>query len=187
MLGVHAVVWAAPSTMDEPAASPPPQSRITPNMASGGRAAGEDRAVDLLIQMQSRSAGLEFNERKPLTDGRELRIRPMSSNDGRAGTQAQDSAPVNASGLFGSAAVPTTQGSRVNGNETRVNADGPTASALQGRAAKRSEPSETPWYALLPREIVEYLRENRLMVMSTAAAVALLIWAGSVAFSRHRG
>jgi hypothetical protein len=141
--------------------------------------------VDLLIQMQTRSAGLEFNERKPLSDSREMRLRPVAVPDPKAATPAENSISTNASGLFGSGATPAVQSSRLSGGETRI--DGGAAPSGVSRSPAAGAPAEPPLWMLLPREVVEYVRENRGFVLGSVSAFLLLLWGLSLAFSRRQG
>jgi hypothetical protein len=54
-----------------------------------------------------------------------------------------------------------------------------------GRGATEAGPP--PLWLLFPREVVEYVRENRGFVLTCVSGLLLLFWGCSVAFSRRRG
>lgn len=175
---------AAPTTSDETATAQEGESQtaVRPPRLAGTPV--ESRAVDLLIQMQTRSAGLEFNERKPASDSREVKLRLAPPVDAR--TQAPVSTTTtNASGLFGTGATPAVQTHRPLSGEARISSE-VAAPATGARQSAAAGPSEPPLWMLLPREVIDYVRENRGFVLGSAAAALALLWAVSLAFSRHR-
>ena len=189
-LAVPLSLGAAPSTAEDPSANPSAQHDAQPSTVSSVRAGDQSsgsRSVDLLIQMQQRSAGLEFNERRPLTDARELRLRPVAMPPGKSSqVPVSEDTKTPASGLFGSGATPMVQSNRSSGGETRVpQSEAPSAGGGRpARGASSAEPMP-PWL-LLPREVIEYVRENRGFVVACVSGLLLMFWGGSVAFSRRR-
>lgn len=178
------VARAAPTTTEEASASQQDETQSALRSARPTATPGGSRAVDLLIQMQTRSAGLEFNERKPLSDSREMRLRPVAPPDPKSTGAAENGVSSNASGLFGSGATPAVQSSRVSGGETRI--DGGAAPGNVSRSPTAAGPAEPPLWMLLPREVVEYVRDNRGFVLGSVSAFLVLLWGLSLAFSRRR-
>lgn len=153
----------------------------------------------MLVEMQQPSAGLHFNERQRAADARTRPVvSPLSSPKGLpapsnnfVGMPARaETPPVSAAGLFGTGATPQVQ--------QRQNAAGPMgpATGLGGEAvgpAPRSvsnvahgNPTLSRWLAL-PRELIEYVRENRGFVLGSVAAFLLVAWTGSLLVARLRG
>lgn len=148
------------------------------------------RTIDLLIDMQQRSAGLQFNERK-LPGRGEIKPRQASTPDvaavpglSTAGVTAAraEMPPPSPSGLFGSGATPMVQTARTASVEPRgVPGMEPAAPRRAGQSTS-GEP--LPRWLMLPRELIEYVRENRWSVLGSVAGGLLLIWGLSALFSR---
>lgn len=185
-----APVLAAPTT-ETPVVQTPQTVRTAPAAAEvrqhGKATEGDARTIDLLLQAQQPSAGLQFNERKGSSESSEGRARTTSlpnavpaSAERTPRTETLPQTPQ--SGLFGAGATPQVQNSRPMPT--------PTTSSDESSARRASSgPSGTElarWF-MLPREVIDYLRENRGFVLGCVAGVLLLAWSGSLMFSRRRG
>jgi hypothetical protein len=185
-----AVTFAAPSTpeaIDSPLSNERDE-RALPDRLRGADSNTGSRTIDLLIDMQQRSAGLQFNERQRPSGSSEVKPRaapngmaPTVATQPVAGTRAE-APPTPPSGLFGSGATPLVQTARTATVEPRGGA-GPD-SAPQRRPGATSTGEPLPRWLLLPREIIEYVRENRWLVLSSVAGGLLLIWGISALFAR---
>ncbi|RVU46110.1 hypothetical protein [Rubrivivax rivuli] len=159
---------------------------------------GETSTIDMLVEMQQPSAGLQFNERQRPGDGR---VRPTPPAGGLTqglpapgnslgNTPARaEPPPVSAAGLFGAGATPQVQQQQM----ARPAAPVAGLAAESGGPSPRSAPSEAHanpalarWLAL-PREVIQYVRENRGLVIGSAVALLLSAWMGSVLVARLRG
>lgn len=179
---------AAPTTPDAVDDTPPiaREERGLHDLRGPDHATGS-RTIDLLIDMQQRSAGLQFNERqRPVRSGE---ITPRTAVASTAEVSAMPQAPgrqaevppTPRSGLFGSGATPMVQTARAATVEPRVGAGMDVAPRRPG-VTSNGEP--LPRWLLLPREIVEYVRENRWLVLSSVGGGLLLIWGVSALFAR---
>jgi hypothetical protein len=186
-----AAAVAAPTTPDEneTTEATEPQLRLLPEASDAAGGSTGSRTIDLLIDMQQRSAGLQFNERQQPAGSRDVRTRVSQSapavqtpySPPASGAQS-GVPPTPASGLFGSGAVPMVQAARTASVDTR-GAPG-LDPAPQRRAGTVRDGEPLPRWLLLPREIIEYVRENRWAVLSSVACGLLLIWGISALFAR---
>ena len=184
-----AAVHAAPTT--DVTAAPEAQPGLVKSSSGpmGLRANDTNRdarTIDLLVEMQQPTAGIQFNERAPRRSTEEALARPAAAAPARpAAPAAIEAPPTPPSGLFGSGATPTVQ-------PRNVAADTPSRSAeMPGRPSSSKPGSEAPpelkrWLAW-PRQVIEYIRENRTWVAGTTATLLLLGWTASVMFNRRRG
>ncbi len=150
--------------------------------------AGGARAVDLLIELQSKTAGLDFNERarENGTAARPGATLPALNPPAAGGVGG----PQTAGGLFGSGAVPmappkesstregdwrtsTRTASPSYASDTRTERDGSGGGGGGGRVS-------------LPREVIQWVRDNRAMVVGGALFVLAALWGTSLAVSRRR-
>jgi len=178
---------AAPTT-EVPSAFELNQATPAPLSVTGVRAGARDsdsRTIDLLVEMQQPTAGVQFNERTPRSGSAGPGVRSTLSAP-LPQTQPQrpqfEVAQTPPSGLFGSAATPAVQGRSPSVSDSR---DG-----LSARAAGRpssAAPTELQRWLQLPREIIEYVRENRTLVAGCTALLLLVGWTGSLMSSRRRG
>ncbi len=160
---------------------------LTPESTSGSR------TIDLLIDMQQRGAGLQFNERQ-VPGSSDTKLRQAAARAATAPlalTAASASAAVRAelppttpSGLFGSGATPMTQSARTASVEPRGGLPPGIEASTPRRAGASSSGEPLPRWLMLPRELIEYVRENRWLVLSSVGAGLLLIWGLSALFSR---
>lgn len=181
-----AAVYAAPTT-DVTAAPEAQPGLVKPSSGPMGLRANDTnrdaRTIDLLVEMQQPTAGIQFNERTPRRNTEEALARPAAAAPARPA--AIEAPPTPPSGLFGSGATPTVQ-------PRNVAADAPSRSAeMPGRPSSSKPGSEAPpeiqrWLAW-PRQVIEYIRENRTWVAGTTATLLLLGWTASVMFNRRRG
>lgn len=139
---------------------------------------GEPGTIELLIEMQPRSAGLVFNERARSRD----KPVPSAAVGPERDSTTHPSRPANdRGGLFGAGAVPAV--SRGNSSsETDYRSIG-TGRSVTDRA-DRSAADGQRRAALLPAEIIELVRDNREWVIAGAVALLSLLWVGSVALGR---
>ncbi len=167
--------------------------RAAPAGASDDR--NSARTVDLLIEMQGRSAGLTFNERTRRERGDSTdRAESRGAVPGNTPLGAQAGHEVkppdtNRAGLFGSAAVPqvpvrNSPLSEARGVEPlRSSAAGPAGGA---RGDGSPDPVDLYSKLWLPRMLVQWIRDNRVMVISGAVLLLVAVWGSSVAASRRR-
>ena len=149
--------------------------------------------MELLVEMQQRNAGISFDERTRAVDTRDVRMRPVTTpalpeQPSAPGTPAAAVATP-PSGLFGSGATPTVTEQRNATVSSRPAA--PIGSAYgdgnRSSAFGSSSPGTTPLsWLLVPRDIIEYVRDNRAMVVGSVVALLGLMWVGSVMFARSR-
>ena len=162
-------------------------------------ARGEASTIDMLVDMQQPSAGLQFNERQRAAEGRARPVVPPLSlpqglpapSNNVGGTPARAEAPpVSAAGLFGTGATPQVQQPQAAARPAPPAAglgDGATSTATRSVTSDpHSNPSLSRWLAL-PRELIEYVRENRGFVLGAVAAFLLAAWTGSLLVTRLRG
>lgn len=147
------------------------------------------RTIDLLIDMQQRSAGLQFNERQRPSGAADIKPRTAHPAAPMRSTAAQpdpvpkaEAPPTPPSGLFGSGATPMVQAARTATTEPSVMTGPDAPPPRRPDASTNGEP--LPYWLLLPREVIEYVRENRWLVLSSVAGGLLLIWGISSLFAR---
>ena len=189
---VSTAAFAAPSTDASSAAELKPTTSA-PLPTSAGRAWAPDsgsRAIDMLVEMHQPGAGIQFNERKAHSASAETGVRsalppPVATQALPARRSQFEEAQTAPSGLFGSGATPAVQGRTLNASEPSSPRDG-----LPPRAAERSSselPPELRRWLQWPRDVIEYVRDNRTFVVGGTALLLLLAWTGSMMFSRRRG
>jgi hypothetical protein len=183
---------AAPTTEAPGALETSPASAV-PLGAAGTRPSARNsdtRTIDLLVEMQQPTAGLQFNERAGRSTSRDVATRPAQAltqtQTQTPAQQPQAEAPLTPpSGLFGSGATPAVQARTQNLVDRSSSSD-----AMPARHSGRSSPDVPPEvkrWLLWPREIVEYVRENRAWVVGCTAMLLVMAWTGSMMFSRRRG
>lgn len=149
---------------------------------------GSSHTVDMLIELQSKSAGLDFRER-----ARENGAPPRSIvTPGGVGAPVPGAAPAMQSqgGLFGSAAVPTPV-ARDTGNRdsdwrgsTRSVSSG---SVEQAHETNRDEAASNARGLLKwPREVILWVRENRSLAVGGTLLLLALLWVGSLVMSHRK-
>lgn len=182
-----ALACAAPTTPDTLS---PPEASGDDAPAETGRIPGhagaaESRAVDLLIEMQPRGAGLAFTDkaRKRPRPG-ELGDRPALAARPQHPATVADAPPSSKAGLFGSGATPLVQARVATRPDPATTA--PDSFAGPGRGAVPGSGQALPGWLLLPREIIAYVRENRGVVLACVAASLALFWVASSLVSRRR-
>jgi len=187
---ISLAAFAAPSS-EVPSAFELNQATPAPLSVTGGRAGARDsdsRTIDLLVEMQQPTAGVQFNERTSRNGSAGAGLRSTLSTPGMPQAQPQrpqvEEVQTPPSGLFGSAAMPAVQG------RTPSVSDSPPRDGLSSRTVGRpssAAPTELQRWLQLPREVIEYVRENRTFVVGCTALLLLMGWAGSMMFSRRRG
>lgn len=171
---------------DEPAAaSAIGRATEVPRMGDG---AGSSRSVDILIELQKKSAGLDFSERAR-ESGNASRVATPPAGSASSGAEHPQSATRNAAGLFGSGAVPMAAPRETSTRESEWRpTTGMPSAAGEARSGAATEPvggsGGGRW--LLPREIVQWVRDNRAMVIGGAVVLLVLLWGTSVVFSQRR-
>ncbi len=182
---------AAPTTPDKLADPPAPEQEgaALPDRLRTPEAVTGSRTIDLLIDMQQRSAGLQFNERQRPARSGEIKPRaavPQLETPAAPTAQAPvpkvETPPLPPSGLFGSGATPMVQAARTATVEPRGVAGVDTSPPRRTGPTSTGEP--LPRWLLLPREVIEYVRENRWLVLSSVAGGLLLVWGISALFAR---
>ena len=188
------VAHAAPTTPEtgDSAASPEREERGLRDTLQGTENATGSRTIDLLIDMQHRGAGLQFNERRTPGSG-DIKLR-QPATPAAAATPALTATSASAaraelppptpSGLFGSGATPMAQSARTASIEPRGGAGSGVEVSTPRRAGLSPSGEPLPRWLKLPRELIEYVRENRWLVLSSVAGGLLLIWGLSALFSR---
>lgn len=196
---------AAPTT-DVPGTLESKPDTIAPLRTVGvqpGARNGDTRTIDLLVEMQQPTAGLQFNERAGRSASREGQVRtaqpassltpvqmsvptsvqtPVKTPAQRPQVEAPATPP---SGLFGSGATPVVQARTQSVVERSSSSD-----AMSARASGRSSsdvPPEVKRWLQWPRDLIDYVRENRGFVVGITAMLLLMAWTGSMMFSRRRG
>ena len=177
----------------------PNQASDAAELTSLGGAAGRgaegsgSRSVDLLLQMQQRSAGISFNERVRGRDGGDSHMRPVATSTAAAETskpQANQapSVPTAPSGLFGSGATPmvTTQRNISVSPGFTIPSGTAQAGSVRGASVSSNGGGEPPNWLLWPRDLIEYVRENRATVIGGIAALCALSWVGTLLIARSR-
>jgi hypothetical protein len=165
------VAWSAPVGTDDPSTATAPAT----GLAAGGINAapatvqGTAQTVDLLIQMQPRAAGAEFDERTRKA------VRPIDAG-------ARPVLPPSA--LFGAGADPAA----ARGLDASAAPGGPAPSARmagmpepQARAAAVDD-GKVP----LPAALVRFVREHREQVVIGSVLLLALVWGGSIVRSNRR-
>lgn len=181
---------AAPST-EAPSASDLRKEAPAPLPVTGGRAGAQDsdsRTIEMLVEMQQPTAGVQFNERASRGGSASAGVRPTQSPPGLPQGLPRpplvDALQTPPSGLFGSAATPAVQ------SRTPSVTSSPAREGLSSPDAGRPSsamPTELQRWLHWPREAIEYVRENRTFVLGCTALLLLMGWAGSVMFNRSRG
>ncbi len=189
---IAAAVHAAPTTpdaIDDTASSERDERRLPDTLRATDDSSGS-RTIDLLIDMQQRSAGLQFNERQRPTSQGDIKPKVASVATATAPgvttpparSPRAEAPPTPPSGLFGSGATPMVQSARA---ATVQPGDASAAfSAPPRRPGVSSNGEPLPRWLMLPREIIEYVRENRWLVLSSVGGGLLLIWGISSLFAR---
>ncbi|MDO9072764.1 MAG: hypothetical protein Q7U73_05825 [Rubrivivax sp.] len=186
---VHAAPTAstAPNSLESAEQNQREQLALPDKLRASDGATGS-RTIDLLIEMQQRSAGLQFNERQRSTGAGDLKPRvapagtmPPLTAQAVSGPRA-DVPPTPPSGLFGSGVTPMVQAARTATVEPRGTVGAEAAPSRRPGVSSSGEP--LPRWLLLPREVIEYVRENRWLVLSSVGGGLLLIWSISALFAR---
>jgi hypothetical protein len=187
LLVAAAFALAAPTTPETPNPQEDSGDDATAESSRirGQAGAAETRAVDFLIEMQPRAAGLAF------MDKARKRSQPGNPSDRlalptqpRHPARVAETPPTSKAGLFGSGATPTLQARMATRSDPVAVAPDTFASPRRGAAAGNGE--ALPSWLFLPREIIECLRENRGFVLACVAASLALFWAVSTLVSRRR-
>lgn len=178
---------AAPST-DVPTALETSDLNSAPvSVGTSGRAgdrSSDSRTTDTLMEMQQPKAGIQFNEGASRNTGREGIARAVPPVPVQP---AQVEGLLNApSGLFGSGATPAVQARTQNIVDRSSSSDAMPA-RTSGRPSSSDTPPELKRWLQWPREVIEYVRENRGFVLGCTALLLLLAWMGSMMVSRRRG
>ena len=152
--------------------------------ARPGNQSSDTRTIDLLVEMQQPTAGIQFNERASRNTGREGLAR--TPPEVRSTHQPQfEAPPTPPSGLFGSGATPAVQ-ARAQHAVDRPPSANATLARASGRPSSDAPPELKRWLHW-PHEAIGYVRENRSFVVGCTAMLLLMAWTGSMMFSRRRG
>lgn len=157
--------------------------------APSGSRSTDTRTIDILVEMQQPTAGIQFNERAPRSSSPEGRQRAATAPAGAVPPpppQGMDAPPTSPAGLFGMDATPAVQSRSSSLTEPAQPRTAAAPTQGTGRPSSDVSPELKRWLSW-PREFMEYVRENRYFVAASAAALLLLAWTGSVMFSRRRG
>lgn len=180
---------AAAPTTEAPTAVEPNAASVLP-LAAGVRPGDRNsdaRTIDLLVEMQQPTAGVQFNERTPRNPARDGLGRTLPAPQPAQPPQRPqtDAPPTSPAGLFGSGATPPVQTRTQNVMERSPSSDVMPARA-SGRPASDMPPEVKRWLQW-PREVIEYVRENRGFVIGGTAVLLMMGWAASRMFGRRRG
>jgi hypothetical protein len=136
--------------------------------------AGANRkgTVDLLIELQPQSAGLEFKERVPSRE----HAGAVTGGGARPGAEAEGSSRA----LFGAGATPTLASQKVQSGSGTV-WSGSTGTQTEPSRAYEAPKAAGDGRSLLPREMIDFLRQNRPAILAAAAVLLALIWGGTMA------
>ena len=191
-LMIAAVAMAAPVAPDaadmpqQPAAS----ALVRPSdRASTVESANGSRSVDLLIELQNKTAGLDFNERAR-ENGNTARSTALPVAGATQATTPGSATP-NAAGLFGSGAVPMPPPRETTAKESdfhQVNSrSNESSSGYQpSRDNTQNDDGAGGGRVSLPREVIRWVRENRGMVVGGALLALVALWGTSVAVGQRR-
>lgn len=174
---------------DGPLSAPQPPAQPAPALVADPAQDGSKSTIDLLIEMQPREPGLQFGDRARPSGHLSART-PSSTRPGTpAATQvptpatAAPESPIEATaGLFGAGATPAVH-TRATGatpaapDAPRLRTDQP---ATPPAALREPPPAWLDW----PRQALLYVRDNRNLVLGSAAAGLLLIWGLSAILPR---
>ncbi len=171
------VAWSAPVGTDDPSPATAPAT----GLAAGGihtapaTVPGTAQAVDLLIQMQPRTAGAEYDERTRKA------VRPI---DAGARPVLPAGATMPPSALFGAGADPAA----ARGLEVSTTSGGPAPSArTTGMPAPHARAAAVDDGKIpLPAALVRFVREHREKVVIGSVLLLALVWGGSIVRSNRR-
>jgi hypothetical protein len=155
----------------------------TGQKGTSAESAGGARAVDLLIELQSKTAGLDFNERA--RENGSVARPGATLAAGTAPTVSSAGGAQNTGGLFGSGAVPMAPPKENVSKDSDWRGSPRNASPSQQGEA-RSDNAGGGGRISLPRELIQWVRENRAMVVGGALLVLAVFWGTSVAVSQRR-
>lgn len=169
--------WAAPVGTDDAA----PAATSSGGLAAGGIDAvpatvpGTPQSVDLLIQMQPRNAGAEYDERTRKV------VRPIDAGARPVLPEALANSP---SGLFGAGADPAA----ARGVQTPAAAVQPVVAAGPAAATGPRPPAGVvdDGKIPLPAELVRFVRQHREQVVIGSVVLLALVWGGSIVRSNRR-
>lgn len=171
-----APAWSAPVGTVDPA----PDQAAPAGLAAGtidtapAAVPGNSRTVDLLIQMQPRTPGAEFNERARAV------ARPI---DAGAKPVLPAGLTEHPSGLFGAGANPAA----ARGVDTSVTPARPSISGASETAPRRPAPAMVDDGKIaLPAALVRWVREHREQVVVGSVVLLALVWGGSIVLSNRR-
>jgi hypothetical protein len=170
------VAWSAPVGTDDSSPATAPAT----GLAAGGIDAapatvpGTAQTVDLLIQMQPRAAGAEFDERTRKA------VRPIDAG----ARPVLPAAAMPPSALFGAGADPAA----ARGLNASTAPGGPTPSArMAGMPAPQDRAAVVDDGKIpLPAELVRFVREHRVQVVIGSVLLLALVWGGSIVRSNRR-
>lgn len=146
-------------------------------------APGGTKTLDLLIQLQPRSAGFEFQDRPTKSSAVPS---PPSQPRERLGGRTANAEAGSPGGLFGAGAVQSqvTRQPEVRGGQAWQ----PAATSRAGGPPDSVDSSEAaPLWRMLPREVIIFIRDNREWLVAGIVLTLGLIWTLSAAFARRRG
>lgn len=176
---------AAPLTEVEPTA---PRSPDKPAAPPARTQAGEQReTLDLLIEMQPQSPGLNFNERaaRPQRQAPDVG-RAAQALPARTETATEPPVPTTKSGLFGSDAADPGAATR----KTEVpTGSSPSATPMSGPAPRPGGPQleeDLPGAYRFLRSAVSYLRENREWAIGGVLTTLAVLWLAGGGLRRGR-
>lgn len=184
---------AAPATpVDTPFDVLPPLTRAPENVVTP-LVPGRSRTVDLLIEMQDKNGALSLEERSRLQEravGNAAAVSPMRTMPAAGLTMANNN--NRSSGLFGSgvnsaAALDV----RVGSFDMRLLSPATTAatnsnSGPQPTSPQTQAPIETGGRLPMMGELLQFIRNHRVLIGLAALAALVLVWAGSAVATQRR-
>ena len=181
-LGIVAA-QAAPTATDAATASSVDEPAATARPAAAGNGTNNDKqTLNLLVDLQPKTAGFEFRNR---TTGSVSQV-PRASTTGSQGVGPNGTleGQPNAAGLFGAGATPEVTRS----TETRVQNDWqPAMQPVNSGMEPAPSDASMKFSLLLPRAWVAFIRENREWVVGGVLLSLAVVWMASASLARRRG
>jgi len=189
ILGATAVAApVAPDAADMPQ-QPAASALVRPSERAGTvESANGSRSVDLLIELQNKTAGLDFNERAR-ENGNTARSAALPVAGATAATPAVSATPN--AGLFGSGAVPMpppreTSAKESDFHQVQSRSNESSSGYQPGKDNAQNDDGAGGGRVSLPREVIRWVRENRGMVAGGALLALVALWGTSVAVTQRR-
>jgi hypothetical protein len=170
---------------------PASQTGSTLPATTSATATRTSRAVEMLIDMQGKSAGLDFSAGTRALDKSSQADSPSRKSQESSLAPMPEPARASQSGLFGSGAtpVPATRPGADPGSAWRPATSTAGASDLtENGSVPRATGAGTEWDQRLnlPRTVVAWVRDHRSVVVVLAIGLLALMWGGSIAMGQRR-